>query len=103
MSPPNFTISEVFDKKTFAALPVRPVLRLHATNLALGQRFTFTRETFTSLSSDLNSYPLGYACAASSAFPILLDPLAIRNYPPPLDLAADIATTSWTNEMRAKI
>jgi NTE family protein len=81
---------EVFDKKTFAALPVRPILRLHATNLALGQRFTFTRETFSSLSSDLNAYPLGYACAASSAFPILLDPLALRNYPPPLDLAADI-------------
>lgn len=81
---------EVFDQKTFAALPVRPVLRLHATNLALGQRFTFTRETFTSLSSDLNAYPLGYACAASSAFPILLDPLTLRNYPPPLDLAADM-------------
>ena len=81
---------EVFDQKTFAALPVRPVLRLHATNLALGQRFTFTRETFTSLSSDLKAYPLGYACAASSAFPILLDPLTLRNYPPPLDLAADM-------------
>ena len=81
---------EVFDQKTFAALPARPVLRLHATNLALGQRFTFTGETFTSLSSDLNSYPLGYACAASSAFPILLDPLTLRNYPPPLDLAADM-------------
>jgi NTE family protein len=81
---------EVFDRKTFAALPVRPILRLHATNLALGQRFTFTRETFASLSSDLNAYPLGYACAASSAFPILLDPLTIRNYPPPLDLAADM-------------
>jgi NTE family protein len=81
---------EVFDQKTFAALPARPVLRLHATNLALGQRFTFTHETFTSLSSDLNAYPLGYACAASSAFPILLDPLTLRNYPPPLNLAADM-------------
>ncbi|PYJ11790.1 MAG: hypothetical protein DMF06_01565 [Verrucomicrobia bacterium] len=81
---------EVFDQKTFAALPVRPVLRLHATNLALGQRFTFTPETFASLGSDLKSYPLGYACAASSAFPILLDPLTLRNYPPPLDLATDL-------------
>jgi NTE family protein len=85
---------EVFDGKTFAALPVRPVLRLHATNLALGQRFTFTHETFASLSSDLNGYPLGYACAASSAFPILLDPLTIRNYPPPLNLAADLTYLS---------
>ena len=66
------------------------MLRLHATNLALGQRFTFTRETFSSLSSDLKTYPLGYACAASSAFPILLDPLTLRNYPPAVNLADDI-------------
>ena len=81
---------EVFDGKTFAALPARPILRLHATNLALGQRFTFTRGTFAALGSDLSSYPLGYACAASSAFPILLNPLTLRNYPPPLNLAADL-------------
>jgi NTE family protein len=81
---------EVFDGKTFSALPDRPVLRLHATNLALGQRFTFTRETFAALSSDLNSYPLGYACAASSAFPILLNPMTLRNYPPALDLTRDL-------------
>lgn len=80
---------EVFDGKTFADLPARPLLRLHATNLALGQRFTFTRETFARLGSDLNSYPLGYACAASSAFPILLTPLTLRNYPPPLDYLQD--------------
>jgi NTE family protein len=85
---------EVFDGRTFAVLPARPVLRLHATNLALGQRFTFTRETFASLSSDLNAYPLGYACAASSAFPILLDPLTLRNYPPSLDLADDLTYVS---------
>ncbi|HYJ03700.1 MAG TPA: patatin-like phospholipase family protein [Chthoniobacterales bacterium] len=86
--------SEVFDGKTFAALPARPLLRLHATNLALGQRFTFTRDTFAGLASELNSYPLGYACAASSAFPILLNPLTLRNYPPPLDLAADLTYLS---------
>ena len=80
---------EVFARKKFADLPSRPLLRLHATNLALGQRFTFTRETFTRLGSDLNSYPLGYACAASSAFPILLTPLTIENYGPALDYSQD--------------
>jgi NTE family protein len=80
---------EVFHGKTFADLPARPLLRLHATNLALGQRFTFTRETFARLGSDLSSYRLGYACAASSAFPILLTPLTLRNYPPPLDYLRD--------------
>jgi len=82
---------EVFDGKTFAALPDRPILRLHATNLALGQRFTFIPETFSYLASDLSSYPLGYACAASSAFPILLNPITLRNYPPQADLSEDLS------------
>jgi NTE family protein len=81
---------EVYDGKTFADLPVRPILRIHSTDLALGRRFTFTPDTFTHLGSDLNSYPIGYACAASSAFPILLTPLTLRNYGPPLDLSKDI-------------
>jgi NTE family protein len=85
---------EVFDQKTFAALPDRPLLRLHATNLALGQRFTFTPETFAAIASNLSSYPLGYACAASSAFPILLNPMTLRNYPPALDLKADLGYQS---------
>lgn len=91
---------EVFEGKTFANLPARPLLRLHATNLALGQRFTFTRETFAGLGSDLSSYPLGYACAASSAFPVLLNPLTLRNYPPPLDLAADLTYLSDKQNVR---
>jgi predicted acylesterase/phospholipase RssA len=80
---------EVYDRKTFADLPGRPILRIHSTDLALGRRFTFTPDTFTRLGSDLNSYPIGYACAASSAFPILLTPLTLRNYGPPLDLSKD--------------
>jgi NTE family protein len=81
---------EVFGGKTFAALPSRPILRLHATNLALGQRFTFVPETFAAIGSDWKSYPIGYACAASSAFPILLDPMTLRNYPPAADLTNDL-------------
>jgi len=81
---------EVYDRKTFADLPTRPILRIHSTDLALGRRFTFTQDTFTRLGSDLNSYPIGYACAASSAFPILLTPLTLCNYGPPLDLSKDV-------------
>jgi NTE family protein len=81
---------EVFDGKVFADLPSRPLLRLHATDLALGRRFTFVSDTFRRLGSNLGSYPVGYACAASSAFPILLTPLTLRNYGPPLDLSQDV-------------
>jgi NTE family protein len=82
---------EVFGGKTFRDLPDRPLFRIHATNLALGQRFTFTHDTFERLGSDLNLYPVGYACAASSAFPILLTPLTLRNYPPALDYSQDLS------------
>lgn len=81
---------EVYDSKTFADLPARPILRIHSTDLALGRRFTFTPDTFARLGSNLGNYPIGYACAASSAFPILLTPLTLRNFGPPLDLSQDI-------------
>ena len=42
---------EVYDSKTFADLPVRPILRIHSTDLALGRRFTFTPDTFARLGS----------------------------------------------------
>jgi len=91
---------EVFAGKTFAALPSRPILRLHATNLALGQRFTFIPETFAAIGSDLSSYPLGYACASSSAFPILLNPMTLRNYPPAADLTKDLTYQSNKQNVR---
>jgi NTE family protein len=81
---------EVYESKTFADLPARPILRIHSTDLALGRRFTFTPDTFARLGSNLGSYPIGYACAASSAFPILLTPLTLRNFGPPLDLSQDV-------------
>jgi NTE family protein len=71
---------EVFGGKTFGDLPPRPVLWVNATHLALGTRFTFTNEYFRLLDSDINKYPVGYACAASSAFPILLSPLTVLNF-----------------------
>jgi NTE family protein len=71
---------EIFDGATFGDLPPRPDLRIHATHLALGARFSFTPADFRLIGSDLSSYPIGYACAASSAFPILLSPMTLLNH-----------------------
>lgn len=81
---------QVFQGKTFGDLSAYPIVKIHATDLALGTRFTFTRESFRFLGSDLSSYPVGYACAASSAFPILLSPMSLLNYGPPLNLDEDV-------------
>lgn len=74
----------VFNEKTFASLsnPLRrPFIILNATNMMNGERFEFTQEQFDFLVSDLNSYPLARAVAASSAFPFLLSPITLKNYP----------------------
>ena len=80
----------VFKGKTFGDLPPRPVAWIHATHLALGARFTFTPDYFNLLDSELSKYPVGYACAASSAFPILLSPLTVINYGKPANLSRNI-------------
>ncbi len=80
----------VFEKKTFSDLPPHPVLWINATHLALGTRFTFTQTYFDLLGSDLSRYPIGYACAASSAFPILLSPMTLINYGEPISPMEDI-------------
>ena len=71
---------EVFHGATFADLPARPQLRIHATDIALGTRFTFSDRDFALLESDLGSYPIAHACAASAAFPVLLSPMTLLNH-----------------------
>lgn len=74
----------LFRQQTFAALAAgsrRPFIILNATNLANGERFDFTQEQFDFLASDLSTYPIARAVAASSAFPFLLSPISLKNYP----------------------
>jgi predicted acylesterase/phospholipase RssA len=77
---------KIFDKQPFSALAgtgKRPFVILNATNLANGERFEFTQEQFDFLVSDLATYPVARAVAASSAFPFLLNPLSLKNHPHP--------------------
>lgn len=78
---------EVFEQQRFQALADdgrRPFVILNATNLANGERFEFTQEQFDVLVSDLGTYPVARAVAASSAFPFLLSPISLKNYPHPV-------------------
>ena len=75
---------DIFEKKTFVDLidkQVRPFLVINSTDISLGSRFEFTQQQFDLLNSDLGSYPIGHAVAASSAYPGLLTPMTLRNYP----------------------
>lgn len=78
----------IFTSGTFRDLSSRgrrPFLIINATNLQHGARFEFTGEQFRYLGSDILSYPVARAVAASSAFPFLLSPLSLINYPYPGD------------------
>ena len=74
----------IFDGKTFKDLlerKRRPFLILNATHMQLGERFGFTQDRFDFLGSDLSELRMGRAVAASSAFPFLLSPISLVNYP----------------------
>lgn len=58
----------------------RPFVLLNASDMSLGTRFEFSQDQFDLLCSDLTSYPLSRAVAASSAVPVVFSPLTLRNY-----------------------
>ena len=74
---------ELFEGATFARLEHngRPLVIINATNLGPGRRFDFTQDFFDAMGSRLDEYPVSRAVAASSAFPFLLSPLSLKNYP----------------------
>ena len=73
----------VFESRTFGVLAQkgrRPFLIMNATNLFNGARFEFTGDQFYYIGSDILTYPIARAVAASSAFPYLLSPITLVNY-----------------------
>jgi NTE family protein len=73
----------LFDGATFgdlAAKPGRPFLIINASDIALGTRFEFTQDQFDLIHSDLSTFPIARAVAASAAYPVLLSPIVLRNY-----------------------
>src|SRR5215510_12148586 len=73
----------LFDKKTYgdlAARRQRPLLALHATDMTTLSRFEFTQGTFDLICSDLGQLPIAWASASSSALPLVLSPITLKNY-----------------------
>ena len=72
----------LFEGATFADLATAegPVIHINATDLSHGYRFTFNQGQFDVICSDLDVFPIARAVAASSAVPVLLSPVTLRNY-----------------------
>lgn len=72
----------VFDGKTFGDLLANkaPMIVINATDMVHGTRVSFIQDAFDLICSDLSTLPVARACAASSAVPIVLTPITLRNY-----------------------
>ena len=72
----------LFHDATFADLEHAggPVIAVGATELTGGARVVFLPQNFDIMCTDLSSFKLSRAAAASSAVPVVLSPLTINNY-----------------------
>lgn len=74
---------QIFHGATFADLKRRngPLIIINATDLGRGVRFSFVQDYFDLLCSDLSTFPISRAVAASSAVPVIFHPVVLQNHP----------------------
>jgi len=73
----------LFHDATFGDMmqPGRPMIIINASDLAYGVRFSFIQDYFNLLCSDVRDFPIASAVAASSAVPVVFNPIVVENYP----------------------
>lgn len=76
----NFYEEEIFGKKHFSDFLDKPKIIINATDISTGNAFSFTKENFAKICSDLDTYPVGKAVAASSAVPGVFSPITLQNF-----------------------
>ncbi len=83
----NDRMAEIYDRllfhgATYADLRRRglPLVAINATDIAYGISFSFTQPYFDLLCSDLSSFPVARAVAASNGFPVLFSPITLTSY-----------------------
>ncbi len=91
--------TRMFRGARFASLEgnQRPFAIIQATDLATGVPFAFVQSQFDVICSDLGSYPVARAVAASNGFPVLFTPITLKNYRP--DCAAP--APAWLDAARS--
>jgi NTE family protein len=84
----------------------RPQVSVNATDINFGSPFGFLPQTFDVICSDLSSLPIASAVAASNGFPVLFDPMALRNYRgPDCPLPSPVLPDAWEpaqNDLRTR-
>jgi NTE family protein len=85
----NDRMAEIYDRlmfhgATYADLLRKglPVVSVDATDIANGIPFSFTQPYFDLICSDLGSFPVARAVAASNGFPVLFSPITLISHTP---------------------
>ena len=85
----NDRMAEIYDRlmfhgATYADLLHRglPLISVNATDIANGITFAFTQPTFDLICSELSSFPVARAVAASNGFPVLFSPITLISHTP---------------------
>jgi len=80
---PRWLDDNLFERATFKSLVSerRPLVWINASDIYNRAPFVFNRATFGALCSDLSTYPVSLAVAASAAVPVLFAPVVIQGYP----------------------
>jgi NTE family protein len=80
---PKWLDDNLFDHATFKSLlhQRRPYIWINASDIYDRTPFVFGRVIFGALCSDLSSYPISLAVAASAAVPVVFTPVVIEGFP----------------------
>ena len=73
----------LFERATFGDIlgkPDTPTVHVSATDITTGGRFMFGKGEFDLICSDIRTFPLSRAAAASSAVPVLLSAITLDNH-----------------------
>lgn len=72
----------IFGDATFADMRRQnaPLILINASDLSTGARVSFIQDFFRLLCSDINSYPVTKAVAASASVPLLFEPVVLQNF-----------------------
>ena len=96
---PVWLDAHLYNHATFRDLLSRPRPRvwINASDIYNRTAFIFAPVTFSALCSDLTTYPVSLAVAASAAVPVVFAPIVIKNYPG----GCPVGLPSWVQRVRS--
>jgi NTE family protein len=95
---PRWLDDNLFEHATFKSLlqQRRPYIWINASDVYNRTPFIFGRVIFGALCSDLSSYPISMAVAASAAVPVIFAPVVVEGYPG----GCPIPLPAWVERVR---